>query len=76
MYRQAHLLYKLWKNNYIAKDILSGKGEYADKYTQADRSAFEDYLKYKLSSVEVEGDMDELENIFLNIYANPVVNRP
>ncbi|MBQ7999287.1 MAG: 1-acyl-sn-glycerol-3-phosphate acyltransferase [Bacteroidales bacterium] len=68
--------YKLWKNNYIAKDILSGKGEHADKYTQADRSAFEDYLKYKLSSVEVEGDMDELENIFLNIYANPVVNRP
>ena len=67
--------YKLWKNNYIACDILSGTDEYADKYTPADRLAFEDYMKYKLSSVELEGDMSELEEIFLNIYANPVKNR-
>lgn len=67
--------YKLWKNNYIACDILSGTDEYEDKYTPADRLAFEDYMKYKLSSVELEGDMSELEEIFLNIYANPVKNR-
>ncbi len=67
--------YKLWKNNYIAQDMLSGKDEYAGMYTAAECKAFEDYMKYKLSSVEVEGDPAELEEIFLKIYANPVTNR-
>lgn len=65
--------YKLWKNNYIAYDILNGKNEYANEYTPVEKQAFADYLKYKLSSVE--GDAAEMEDIFLHIYANPVTNR-
>ena len=65
--------YRLWKNNYIAYDILYGTGEYSAQYSAADRQAFVDYMKFKLSSAE--GDMDEMENIFLSIYANPVVNK-
>lgn len=65
--------YKLWKNNYIAYDILNGKDEYANEYTPAEKQAFIDYLKYKLSSVE--GDTAEMEDIFLHIYANPVINK-
>ncbi len=67
--------YKLWKNNYIAYDMLSGKDEYSNKYTAEERKTFEDYMKYKLSSAEIEGDVAELEEIFLKIYANPVVSK-
>ena len=65
--------FKLWKNNYIAYDLLNGGNEYQNEYTQEERNAFVDYMKYKLSSVE--GDMAELESIFLSIYANPIVNK-
>ena len=65
--------FKLWKNNYIAYDLINGSNEFQNEYTPEEKSAFVDYMKYKLSSVE--GDMEELESIFLSIYANPIVNR-
>lgn len=65
--------FRLWKNNYIAYDLLNGGDEFSNEYTQEERRAFIDYMNYKLSSVE--GEMNELENIFLSIYANPIVNR-
>ena len=65
--------FKLWKNNYIAYDMLNGSDEYSSEYTEADKQAFIDYMKYKLSSAE--GDMAELEDIFLHIYANPIFNK-
>ena len=65
--------FKLWKNNYIAYDMLNGSDEYSSEYTEADKQAFIYYMKYKLSSAE--GDMAELEDIFLHIYANPIFNK-
>lgn len=65
--------FKLWKNNYIAYDMITGSNEFAAEYTQEEKKAFVDYMKFKLSSAE--GDMDELEDIFLHIYANPIFNR-
>ena len=65
--------FKLWKNNYIAYDMLNGSDEYSSEYTEADKQAFIDYMKYKLSSAE--GDMAELEDIFIHIYANPILNK-
>ncbi|MBE6229393.1 MAG: acyltransferase [Bacteroidales bacterium] len=65
--------FKLWKNNYIAYDMLTGTDEFAAEYTQEEKKAFVDYMKFKLSSAE--GDMAELEDIFLHIYANPIFNK-
>lgn len=65
--------YKLWKNNYIAYDILNGKEEYADMYTLVEKQSFINYMNYKLSSVE--GDIKEMEEVFLCIYANPVISK-
>jgi len=76
----AHLMddiiisnYKLWKTNYIAYDLLREGHTYAGFYSQADLEAFQSYMSYKLSSLE--GEKEELEEIFLTIYANSVVNR-
>ncbi len=71
--KRINSTYKLWKNNYIAYDIVNGSNEFADKYTQAEKQTFIDYVKYKLSNVE--GDPQELEDIFLHIYANPVISK-
>jgi len=65
--------YKLWKTNYIAYDLLHQGHAYAGFYSQAEVDAFHSYVEYKLSSLE--GDKAELEEIFLSIYANSVVNR-
>jgi hypothetical protein len=62
--------YKLYKNNYIAHDILCNKNEYTDNYSVADKAEFVFYMEKGLE--KIEGDKDELRRIFLGIYANPV----
>ncbi|MBO4656068.1 MAG: acyltransferase [Bacteroidales bacterium] len=64
--------YKLWKTNYIAYDLVEGGDKYAKKYTPEEKNAFEEYMSNGLKSLV--GEADELKNIFLNIYANPVRN--
>lgn len=65
--------YNLWKTNYIAFDILNKSQVYQSMYTPKDKEEFLSYFKYKLS--ESEGDFDEMQEIFLSIYANPVVSK-
>ncbi len=62
--------YKLWPNNYIAYDMLNGADKFADKYTAEAKAAFEGYVNARLQ--KVEGDKEEIKEIFLGIYANPV----
>ena len=64
--------YKLWPNNYIAYDMLNGTSEYVDKYTAQEKEIFVAYMGSKLDKLDV--DKQELEQIFLEIYANPVVS--
>lgn len=65
--------YKLWKNNYIAYDLIENGDKYAPEYTPGEKKAFEEYMTEGLKSLV--GEADELKSIFLNIYANPVRNR-
>lgn len=68
--------YKLWGNNYIAYDMINGSNEYADMYTTEQKAVFEGYMAKQLSAVQLpDVDMDELKEIFLSIYANPVVGK-
>ena len=64
--------YRLFPNNYIAFDLLANGSDFASEYTHTQREAFISYTDKALSLLE--GDREELRNIFLGIYANPVGN--
>ena len=62
--------YRLWPTNYIAYDILHKTNTYASHYTENEKSLFERRLDLKIDQsnpIALEG--------FLNMYANPVVNK-
>ena len=67
--------YKLWNNNYIAHDILSGSEANKDRYTPQEKEEFVNYMESGLKQISPsfdEKERDTLRNIFLSIYANPV----
>lgn len=65
--------YKLWKTNYIGYDLVNNTSKYADFYTSEDVKQFIDYTNHKLSKIEKSLNRDELKDIFLRIYGNPVM---
>lgn len=67
--------YKLWKTNYIAYDIVNGTDKYADRYTPEDVESFKAYTEHKLRRTDRSLDKNELRDIFLRIYANPVITK-
>ena len=67
--------YRLWKNNYIAYDILNHSYRYSDKYDAADVETFVAYMEKQLDTVEPTLNREDLRKHFLDIYANPVVSK-
>ena len=67
--------YKLWKNNYVAYDILNHSFRYSEKYTAADVETFVAYMEKQLDTVEPTLNREDLRKHFLEIYANPVVSK-
>ena len=67
--------YRLWKNNYIAYDIVNHGFKYSDKYTPSEASQFVAYMEKQLDTVEPEINREDLRRIFLDIYANPVISK-
>ena len=67
--------YRLWKNNYIAYDILNHSYRYSDKYDAADVETFVAYMEKQLDAVEPSLNREDLRKHFLEIYANPVVSK-
>jgi hypothetical protein len=64
--------YKLWPNNYIASDMLHDSHEYQEFYTSNNK---EEFLKYMAGEISgIEGDEKIIEELFLGIYANPLIN--
>ncbi len=72
--REIFKNYKLWKTNFMAYDILMKSGEYSEKYSQEEMEGFTEYMKKTIEKV-VEGPREEIENLFLKLYANPVINK-
>lgn len=66
--------YKLWKTNYIGYDMVNHTFRYRDKYTPEDVAQFTDYVEHQLDKVEKSLCRADLRDIFLRIYANPVVS--
>ena len=63
--------YRLYPNNYIAHDIRYGKENFKDYYNEAEKKAFLALLE-KLHHYEESCQIEELTDLFLGIYANPV----
>lgn len=67
--------YRLWKNNYVAFDLVNNSFKYAHLYEPADVEKFVDYMEHQLETVEPEVNKEDLRRIFMDIYANPVVTK-
>ena len=67
--------YKLWKNNYVAYDLLNHSFKYSEMYDISDIEKFVAYMEHQLDTVEKEINREDLRRIFLGIYANPVVTK-
>ncbi len=67
--------YHLWDTNYIAYDMLYEGEKYAHMYTAQQKEYFTEYMNMQLDCVESEFDRSEIRDIFLHIYANPVISK-
>jgi len=65
--------YKLWPNNYLAADLLSGRNKYANKVDLSTREKFSELLDDLVKTIG-EGDPDCQKRLFLQMYANPLFN--
>jgi hypothetical protein len=72
--RQIYKNYKLWPTNYLAYDLLEKSSKYAGIYDNELKEKFDARFN-RIKEVIPEGDMNELKDIFLKIYANPVYNQ-
>lgn len=63
--------YRLYPNNYIAHDLLHGNKKYSERYTLEEKSRFEQYMN-QFQKYEMECDIEQLKEIFLGIYSNPI----
>ncbi|MBC6368541.1 1-acyl-sn-glycerol-3-phosphate acyltransferase [Algoriphagus sp. AK58] len=61
--------YKLWPSNYISHDLLHGKNDFTEFYTQEEKWSFEKRLQGK-----VDTSNEVLLKNFLSMYAYPVDN--
>lgn len=69
--RRIRAAYRLTPNNYIACDLLTGTDAYASHYNAAEKEAFLKHAAW-VNEYSCIHDVNELLNIFLSIYANPV----
>ena len=67
--------YKLWKNNYVAFDIVNNSFKYSHLYDPCDVEKFVTYMEHQMETVEKDINKEDLRRIFLDIYANPVVTK-
>jgi hypothetical protein len=69
---RIHSSYKHWPDNYIAYDLLKSTVKYTDQYTEEEKEAFINNMKLKMS--RLKGEEMILNKIYLEMYANPVIN--
>lgn len=73
--REIHRHYRLFPNNYIAHDLLTGKDEQTAHYQPADKVNFERYLSEQLEKITLpQPDIAFLRERILTMYANPLRN--
>ncbi|MFK5856375.1 MAG: acyltransferase [Bacteroidota bacterium] len=69
---QIYKNYKLWPSNYLAYDLMNNSTKYKDKYNNDTVEIFE--KRYKNTTEMAQDDNAEIRDLFLLLYANPVLN--
>lgn len=64
--------YKLWPGNYIAFDLMNDGSRYQTFYTPEEKAKFLKYMENEIRGIE--GDRKAVEELFLSIYSNPLIN--
>ena len=68
--------YRLYPNNFVALDELSGTTEHAGCYTQHDKERFDAYIAGQLARIDIPcKDEQYLRERILTMYANPARNQ-
>ena len=68
--------YRLYPNNFVALDELSGTTEHAGRYTQHDKERFDTYIAGQLARIDIPcKDEQYLRERMLTMYANPARNQ-
>lgn len=70
---RVHKNYKLFKTNYIAYDLLKSTSRFESEYSEEEYNGFKIYMDSRI--VNVEGDRKILSKLFLQMYANPIINK-
>lgn len=74
-----HANYKIFKTNYIARDLLFDNNEFAEHYTAQERAEFIDYLNGQLDRIDDipfnDNDRNYMFNYMLQMYSNPLTNQ-
>lgn len=71
--KRIHKNYKLFNTNYIAFDFLEDGQRFTDLYSREEVEKFTAYMNDKIGNVK--GDPAILRELFLKMYANPVINK-
>jgi len=70
---QIYKNFKLWPSNYVAYDMLMQEHRFKDKYTAEEQKRFEIMVEQAL--VNMDFPITDLQERFLKVYANPVINK-
>jgi len=68
---EIYLNYKLWNSNYVAYDLLHDTNKYEANYSIGGKEEFTAYMNKRLAKFEGH---ELAKDIFLKMYANPVIN--
>lgn len=71
--RHIYANYKLWPNNYIAYDLLTQENRFSDKYSAEEKEKFKIMIEQAL--IHIDFPITDIQERFLKIYANPVINK-
>jgi hypothetical protein len=71
--KEIHQNYQLNAVNFIAYDLLKETTRFEDKYSATEKAEFIIYINVQLA--KINGKYDVLKNLFLKMYANPVINK-
>lgn len=71
--QHVHMNYHLWPGNYIAWDIINNSTECGDYYSEAEKTAFMEYLNDHV--IRAKSNDEFIRTSLLEMYANPVVNQ-
>ncbi|MCK6648240.1 MAG: 1-acyl-sn-glycerol-3-phosphate acyltransferase, partial [Bacteroidia bacterium] len=71
--KQIYSDFKLWPVNYIAYDLLANGNKYEKQYSPVEKENFIQYIEKNIE--KLKGEKEALYNLFIKMYAAPVLNK-